>query len=504
MTAMAVPVAADRGATPTNLPPFPGKALASRYDVLGVIVELVSDDPAIVEVIEASYGIFRIDPTSAADRPTAATLRVARTGSTWSVTGGSTGPYECSTADIAAIATLDRLVDTVQRGLHARGLIAIHSAAVATPGGILVIAGASGQGKSTLALGLAHRGFGLLSDELAIVGRDGSVMPYPRSVHVRPATLALIPGLAFLQDRPRLTLGGGSEWALTPAELRDRWGGTPPTAGPLAAVLLLEGVPGAGDAAVTPISPAIASLELTRSSWAASVDFGGTLSGLVAVASSVPCARLRSGPLDRTLDAVTEWLTGLGLAKTEIDAPRAMDPRDLARTALLETWRRDGAEARIEATGGSMLPGIRPGDRLLVGFGAQGARTGDVVLFRHGGMVVAHRVVGSPPRGRPDHQGRQRAVRDRGGRAGGPAWRGPCRGARVSWPDATRPGRAIRRHDGPLVPDGRIPHPRERPALVAHHEASHRGGRTRGPLRTLPLDLIPRFVGEGRIPRERR
>ncbi len=71
-----------------------------------------------------------------------------------------------------------------------------------------------------------------------------------------------------------------------------------------------------------------------------------------------------------------------------------MDSRDLARLAMLETWRRDGAEAWIEATGGSMLPLIRPGDRLLVGFGAQDAGRGDVILFRHGGLVVAHRVVG--------------------------------------------------------------------------------------------------------------
>ena len=77
------------------------------------------------------------------------------------------------------------------------------------------------------------------------------------------------------------------------------------------------------------------------------------------------------------------------------EARPAMDPRDLARTALLETWRRDGAEAWIEATGGSMLPLIRPGDRLLVGFGEQDVRRGDVIVFRHGGQVVAHRVIGS-------------------------------------------------------------------------------------------------------------
>jgi Peptidase S24-like len=81
-----------------------------------------------------------------------------------------------------------------------------------------------------------------------------------------------------------------------------------------------------------------------------------------------------------------------------IEATPTMDPRDLARLALLETWRRDGAEAWIEATGNSMLPLIQPGDRLRVAFGEQDARRGDVIIFRHGGMVVAHRVVGSRQR----------------------------------------------------------------------------------------------------------
>ena len=397
MTAVVTPAPDASGPIPANQPEPSGAGAVSRYDVLGVVVELVSDDPAIVEVIEASYGIFRTDTEPGPDRPVAARLRVERTGSTWRVAGGTGEPRTCPSADIAAIHTLDRLVDTVQRGLHASGLIAIHAAAVATPGGIVIVAGASGQGKSTLALGLAHRGLGLLSDELAIVDEAGVVKPYPRSVHVRPDTIELIPALGFLRDRVRLTLGGGSEWALTPAELRDRWGGTPARPAPLAAVILLDGVPGAGDASIAPVSPAIAALELTRSSWAASVAFGDTLSRLATIASSVPCVRLRSATLDRTLDVVSGWLGGLGLTArvgSMIKSQPAMQPRDLARIAMLETWRRDRTEAWIEATGGSMLPLIRPGDRLSVAFGAQDPRPGDVIVFRHGDLIVAHRVVG--------------------------------------------------------------------------------------------------------------
>lgn len=399
MTTSVAPVSNMSGPSTANGHDHPGDRVVARYDVLGVGIELVSDDPAIVEVVEASYGTFRPDVDAATEGSVAVSrLQVERTESAWVVTGGTDEPVTCRSADSAAIHILDRLVDSVLRGLHARGLISIHAATLATPGGILVVAGASGQGKSTLALGLAHRGFGLLSDELAIIDRGGSVLPYPRSVHVRPATLDLIPALGFLADRPRLTLGGGSEWALAPAELRDRWGGTPPTGGPLAAIILLEGVPGAAAASLTSISPAIASLELARGSWAASVEFGATLARFAAAASVVPCARLRSGPLERTLDVVTDWLADAGLVRVDepvMEARSAMAPRDLARLAMLETWRRDGAEAWIEATGGSMLPLIRPGDRLLVAFGEQGARRGDVILFRRGDLVVAHRVVGS-------------------------------------------------------------------------------------------------------------
>lgn len=78
-----------------------------------------------------------------------------------------------------------------------------------------------------------------------------------------------------------------------------------------------------------------------------------------------------------------------------IEARPTMDPRDLARSAVLEAWRRDGAEDWIEATGGSMLPLIGPGDRLLVRFGEPVVERGDVIIFRHDGLIVAHRVVGS-------------------------------------------------------------------------------------------------------------
>ena len=53
---------------------------------------------------------------------------------------------------------------------------------------------------------------------------------------------------------------------------------------------------------------ALAALELLRGAWAASVDFEGTLAQIGRLLENVPCARLRAGALEPTLDAVLSWL----------------------------------------------------------------------------------------------------------------------------------------------------------------------------------------------------
>jgi hypothetical protein len=73
--------------------------------------------------------------------------------------------------------------------------------------------------------------------------------------------------------------------------------------------LLLEGTPcGDNTPAITPISAALAALELLRGAWAASVDFDGTLAQVGRLLDGVACARLRVGALEPTLDALLSWL----------------------------------------------------------------------------------------------------------------------------------------------------------------------------------------------------
>lgn len=62
-----------------------------------------------------------------------------------------------------------------------------------------------------------------------------------------------------------------------------------------------------------------------------------------------------------------------------------------------------GAEpaATLPVTGGSMMPLLQPGDRLEVELLPRALRLGDVVVFRAGGVSIAHRIV-AMHRGRPD------------------------------------------------------------------------------------------------------
>jgi len=71
------------------------------------------------------------------------------------------------------------LYSSVVRGLDDAYLI--HAAALASRGRAWLVAGPSGSGKSSLALALAHRGFRVLSDDIAPLSiGDGCVHPFPR------------------------------------------------------------------------------------------------------------------------------------------------------------------------------------------------------------------------------------------------------------------------------------------------------------------------------------
>jgi len=61
--------------------------------------------------------------------------------------------------------------------------------------------------------------------------------------------------------------------------------------------------------------------------------------------------------------------------------------------AALDVWSQVGGQHLIPITGRSMSPSIQDGDLVLVAHGYADVRRGDVVVFRHEGRLIAHRVL---------------------------------------------------------------------------------------------------------------
>jgi hypothetical protein len=104
-------------------------------------------------------------------------------------------------------------------------------------------------------------------------------------------------------------LGGGREWSVAPDEVARLLGSRLGAAAALAGVVLLDGTPDpAGSPRIRDEVPAVAALELLRSTWAASADFSGTLAVVARALAGLPCVRLAVGDFESTIGALTDRL----------------------------------------------------------------------------------------------------------------------------------------------------------------------------------------------------
>lgn len=79
---------------------------------------------------------------------------------------------------------------------HAHSYLVIHAAVVEKNGRALILAADPGSGKSTLCAALVHRGWRLLSDELALVDLvSGQVLPIARPISLKNASIGVVGAL---------------------------------------------------------------------------------------------------------------------------------------------------------------------------------------------------------------------------------------------------------------------------------------------------------------------
>jgi hypothetical protein len=279
--------------------------------VLGERVTVTSDVAVALDRVEDTYAGFRCaEGVPECGDVLGLALRSTHAGARFHVSGGVEPAASFARRDEAIINLLGRLVGGLLPRLQRRGITLIHAGAVVHRGRAIVIGGRSGQGKTTLVLGLIARGLGLLSDEFAVIGcQAGAIAPYRRGVHIRPGTPELIPQLGFLGALPRHELGGGIEWALTPAQLEGIFPACLAAAAPPSHVILLDGEPAPDrEPQLRSVPGAVAVMELLHGTWAASVDFPGSLRAVGDSLGHARCARLQSGRLDATIDRIIDWV----------------------------------------------------------------------------------------------------------------------------------------------------------------------------------------------------
>jgi hypothetical protein len=281
---------------------------SGRFLIHGVQFVVETDVKRAWQAVHESYRAFwQSDPLPLASTPR---LRLWRVPTGYRLVAPSGRTHEVDDEDVAVVALLDLVTRQLHEGLASLGILGIHAGAIELDGRAVFMSGPSGRGKSTLTLGLLRRGAGWLTDELTLIAPDdATILPFPRGLHVRPATLELVPELDFLRERPRQELGGGSEWSVGAADLARAFGTRIAAATPLAGILLLDGIPDpARPARIESMPPALATMELLRGTPAAAVDFTATMERLSGVTTKVRTARLAVGELDKTATAIIDWL----------------------------------------------------------------------------------------------------------------------------------------------------------------------------------------------------
>jgi hypothetical protein len=290
------------------------RAWTGTFHIHGLAIGLRSSVPAVTDVVARSYAAFAVPApsgASTADPDTWIDVRADRGGYRLSVDRGWSILARDETA--ATLGTLDRIVIAVLGGLAERGVLGTHAGVVAIDGRAVLLAGPSGRGKSTLTLALLRARAALLTDELALVAADGrTVLPYPRALHVSLNTVALVPGLDFLQGRPRQALGGESEWSVSATDIAAAFGASVAGPTPLGLIVLLgERLDAGASPRIEPVPAAVAVMELLRGTPAAATDFPTTMRRLGTIAEAVPTVRLWAADPVQTAAELRDYVAGL-------------------------------------------------------------------------------------------------------------------------------------------------------------------------------------------------
>lgn len=272
-----------------------------EFRVAGCEVSIACDDLPAWKVLQANFAAMPCAAGPARDANPAYAVRRMPT----------CGSYLLSRGDTLArrLGSLGSLLHALEQDLvvelqHRRpDLLFLHAAALERDGRACLLAGASGDGKSTTAFGLLHRGWRYLSDELAPVDVDtGQVHAYPHALCLKrppPASHPLPVGVLDLGATLRVPV------ALLPGL---------PASGPsrVAAIVLVRHDAALPEPVMRRLGTAEAAARLYTAALNPLAHRGGGLDAAVRLASRAECFLLRTAALDATCRLLDDGLAGRG------------------------------------------------------------------------------------------------------------------------------------------------------------------------------------------------
>lgn len=153
-----------------------------RVRLLETVVAIRTDDPEADRLLELLWSAMRSDDGAAPDR----TYELARTDEGWTVTAD--GALEAVHETLWGVADALRYQMLELCETRLKRYVSLHAAAVARSGDLVLLAGESGAGKTTLALALLDDGWSYLSDDLApIEAATGLIHPFPKPLGLKDA-----------------------------------------------------------------------------------------------------------------------------------------------------------------------------------------------------------------------------------------------------------------------------------------------------------------------------
>jgi len=272
-------------------PPVPASL---SLEILGLRVAVDCADAAVADLVIANCGAM-IAPAGHAKAELGYRIRRDESAATYALTRGDDPPVACADLDDLSFALEKDLTVELQR--RRRELLFLHAAAVEWQGFVILLAAASGSGKSTTAWALLHHGFRFLSDELAPIDlATTSVLPYPHALCLKhePAPPYALPADALRHGERIHVPTNALPGATVTAPL------------PLAAAFLLSYRSHLDRPELRPLGTAEASARLYVTALNPLAHANQGLDAVVGIAESMPCFALASAGLAPTCELIRD------------------------------------------------------------------------------------------------------------------------------------------------------------------------------------------------------